>query len=978
MSDQSPPTWRDTLNVVVDSISAEHFHEELAWLREEYGDDPEDIGAIYTGMLTDWFVESTGLLAALQLPPEKVPAALAEIYETLAHLDFEQELGRVEPDERRYYDLFATIAAADFAEMGKAMEALFNCYVAGDYAPSDNPNALIAEAEEIAKEDLPRARHLIAQAGAIALHSRPLWWRWQAEAYGPAASWLVTVANLVEDYTGGGRAALGPLERARAHLETLLREAEDRIKEMETEKDEPEPSALEASPVDALIEELIEQGEARFTLEQLALCQTHHEEAIPALIDLATDEYLQMEGSPGDGYAPIHAVQLLGELKAAEAIPELIDIVVSTDPIAIIYSAAIHALENIGSPVLEPLLDFLRYSWEVDSKTTLAGVLAEVGQSDERVYQALVELWEEATWENGKSLLAHPLAQIGAERAVPILESAIQDPNLDWVDYNEVAAALEELGLQVSRKSAPQSPFDVFSDEFSFEALVRPLLQEISDPAHLTTFADAIPEEWRSRPDNMAHFYANLQQNKLNSFITIQTIIMPPEFSVPLTVGMLEATSALTFDTSTRGYPRWLRKVYTHLAECAGPDLQLHLAGVLLSLQHYLSDDYDIADDPDQLLAAARQLAPDDRDLRHLFGQAGALILHGRSFWPRWAAETDRPLSGWLEGLVEFRAPLESIGQIPLCPSPEAEPDKLSAALMEALRNLRRGKEPPPAVAKLLDLLIAQEQDTLPPAQRRRFAHQRAAVIPYLLHMVEDKQYWYEDGPGGGWIAILAVRLLGELKAAQATDALVGVVADSETENIIHDAALFSLMTIGRPALPAVKAYFRYGRNVETKVSLAEVLGRIGQRRPDSFDLLCQTWETAAWTQNRRTVALAFGDLRDRRAIPLLQAALEDRSADALDLDYVHWALQRLGTPAPPASKKRSSRLKTPAPYNPRLIYDESDTPQRLKYSPWEEPLCPDCGKPLVLDESGYWTHPPEQRSRRSASPSTKRKRKRK
>jgi len=71
-----------------------------------------------------------------------------------------------------------------------------------------------------------------------------------------------------------------------------------------------------------LVDDLIERGEQRFTPEQLALCRDHREKAIAALIDLAADEYLQMEDSPGDGYAPIHAVELLGELEAVEAIPE--------------------------------------------------------------------------------------------------------------------------------------------------------------------------------------------------------------------------------------------------------------------------------------------------------------------------------------------------------------------------------------------------------------------------------------------------------------------------------------------------------------------------------------------------------------------------------------------------------------------------------------------------------------------------------
>jgi len=955
--------WRSALDIMVNSISAEHFREDLPWLREECEDDPDDVGAAYTGMLVDWFVESTGLFAAVQLPPEKVPAALAEIHETLAHLDFDKERKRLKRDERRYYDCFAPMAATFFAELGEGMEALFNCYVAGDYDPEINPNDLIASALEIAEEDQERAQFLIVQAGAIALHSRPLWWRWPVEAYGPAGTWLVTIANLVEDYTAGGQTPLGPLEEARAESERATREMQETIRELE------EQPAAALSPVDDLIQELIEQGETDFMPEQLALCQTHREEAILALIDLATDEYLQMEDSPGEGYAPIHAVELLGELKAVEAISSLIDIVADADPQAIIYSTATYALEEIGPPVLEPVLTFMRYSWNVEGKTGLAQVLDEVGHEDQRAYQTVAAVWEEATWDEGKCLLAYALARTGGEQAIPLLEAALEDPDLDLMDYNTVAEALEDLGVE-----APPAPDDLQFDLLGIETAGQSILLETSKVESLVTFAEMVPEEWRSHPDGLAHAYAALEQTRLNVLITMQSIILPPGIFRLVADSLLEAAETLTFDASTKGHPRWLRETYTHLAEHAGPDLQLHLAGALLSLQHYLNEDYDIADDPNQLLAAARELSPDDEELRQLFGQAGALILHSRSFWPHWPAETDRPLSGWLEGLIEFRRSLERLGQIPLRPSPEVELDKLSSMLMEALK----GEEPPPAVAELLDLLIAQKQGTLSPAQRRRFTHQRGTVILHLIRMAEAEQYLYEGGPGEGWAAILAVRLLGELKAAQATDTLVGIVADSQPEDVIHDSALFSLMAIGRPALSAVQAYFRYGRNVETKTSLAEVLGRVGRRSRDTFDLLRQVWEEAGWTQNRRVVALAFGDLRDRRARPLLQAALLDQSADALDLEYARWALQRLGASAPTPPTKKSSRLRTPAPYNPRLIYDEFDNAQRLKYTAWGEPICPDCGQPLELDESSEWVHPPEPPARRSAPCKTKRKRKKK
>ena len=255
------------MEAVLNSISAEHFRAELDWLREEYGDDPERMGAAYAGILTDLFVESTGLFAALHLPLPEIPAALGKIAHTLAHLDFDAERKRLRRSERPYYDRFAAQATPLWTALGECMQALFTCYVAGDYDPTANPDDLIARALDVAEEDLERARHMIAQAGAIALHSHPLWWRWPAEATGPARAWLITTAGLVASYTDGGEVPLGPLDQVRTYAQESEKEVGNGAGEIEEEMEaeETEPSLPAPSPMDALVDKLIEQGEQGFT-----------------------------------------------------------------------------------------------------------------------------------------------------------------------------------------------------------------------------------------------------------------------------------------------------------------------------------------------------------------------------------------------------------------------------------------------------------------------------------------------------------------------------------------------------------------------------------------------------------------------------------------------------------------------------------------------------------------------------------------
>lgn len=962
MSENHKPIWRISLDIVTSEVTAERFRQSLPDLREEFGNDPLLIGKMYATRLIALCVESTGLFAALELPPEEVPAALAEIRKRLAHLDFAGRK-KLKRDERRYYDCFVKCAAPLIRQVGEAMEALFNCYVAGDYDPAADPDALVAEALEVATHDLERARRLIVQAGAIALHSRPLYWRWKWEAHGPVAPWLATLATLVEGYTNGGESLLGSPQEARAQFQ-----ADRQIPEEELPLPEIEPS-----PIEKLIDDLIEQGEAPWTPEQLALCQAHREEAIEALIELASDEDLQLEDAPGEGYAPIRAVELLGELQAAEAVRPLIDIIAAAeDPDEIIYSTAIFALKKIGPPAWEAILTFMRYSPNIEAKLGLAEVVEALGKRDEQAYQVLLDVWNEATWEEGRCLLAHALVTTGGEQALPVLQAALEDPDLDdLLDYNEVADALKRLGVE----APPPPPGLAAPFEMSdLTLLVQTLVQAIGDPEYLAEGLKDAPKELRAQPERLAYLCARLHLKKISALVAAQTICVPVEVSKALLPELLDTVETLTFKASTKGYPDWLRRVYRCLAEDSGLHFQCWLTGVLYALRTYLAEEYDIAEDADQLLATARTRRPGEEEQQRLFGRAGALALHGRPIWSRWPLETDPPLSDWLFGFFEFRHLLERAGRIPLRPGSEEYTNDLLDVLTETARDMPM-PEPPAPVAELLDLLVSKKEDTLSPLERRRFAQQQAAVVPHLIRMVENKAYWHKEGPGEGWAAILAARLLGELRATQAANVLVSAVADSQPNDVIHEAVLFSLMAIGRPALSAVQDYFRYGRDVTAKASLAEVLGRIGQRSADSFDLLRQVWEEAEWTQNRRMVALAFGDLGDRRAIPLLKAALQDRDADALDLDYVAWALERLGVPVGELPQ-RSTRLKTPAPYTPRLIYDEDGYVRRLRHTAWGEPLCPDCGRPLVVGEDGEWTHPLEE-TRRHAAPLKKRRRKR-
>jgi HEAT repeat protein len=922
------------MEIVEQAITAKSFWEDLEYLMDRYGDDPGLLAAARVGMIAEFFVEMIGIDAALLMPPEQAPAALAQARQNLNDLDFESPRAELDEDKLPYYEAFADLAALVFGRMGMAMEAMFKSYVTEDYDPTGDPNALIAEALEMADQELAEAQDRISQAGAMALHGQPLWWRWEEEAHGPAAPWVRITSTLANDYTMGGKDPMGRPEQARERMQAIVARVES---EEPAEEEEAEGEESIYTPVDDLIDQLIERGEAPITEEQIAVCQKNRAEAIEALIYLASDEDLQMEDAPGEGYAPIRAVQLLGELEAAEAVPTLIDLVADNDPSAIIYSTASIALEELGSIAREDVLTFLRYSQDVDAKTALAGMLDRIAEpEDEEAYRLLIDVWNESIWDYGKCLLGRALVHLGGEQATEMIRQALAAEDLDPVDHNELVAALEEAGMDAPepRETEPLSP-------------VHRVVQGLADPQALVDFAEARPEMKEQEPEALAYEYVERAERALLRDIAFYVTILPPETLRDRLQDFLELIETLTFDVPPETYPAWAQAAYTHLAESVGPEFRSFGIGLLLPFKTYFDQEYDPSQSPDDLIAAAREALPDKEQARRCFAEAGALALSGRPLWELWPLETQDPLSNWLIALSGMTSLLKDLDWPPI------------QASAQGSSQPRRGRvdEMPPQVEEILEFLFDQSGDWIHPADRPDFVRYRSALIPHLIGIVRDPTYAHDNAPGGGWAPVLAIRILGDLGAKEAADMLVWTVSMTEPAAYVHEAAIFSLTAMGRAALPAIKRYYQYGQDVFIKATLAEVLGQVGEDDPQAFPLLREVWKAADWTQNRRAVALALGDLGDRRAEPLLQQAAQDPRADALDRDYVWLALMELGVKAPPPPQTLSNRLRTAAPPSPRLLYSERDQPRRVKYTAWGEAICPDCGDLMVEDESGHFVH---------------------
>ena len=188
-------------------------------------------------------------------------------------------------------------------------------------------------------------------------------------------------------------------------------------------------------------ERILEQGEA----------------AVAPLIEILEDRSLLM--APGEGWAPIHAAVLLGELGASEAIPALLEALMDEDDSDLFTDEASESLMALGPAALEPVL---KAHAELSARLSpdrwadgvlryhlmdLEGILCSLGVQDERIFTTLLGALER-TPEHG----ACCLSLYGDERAIEPLRQAFDRCDLDadvWSMDVEVAgeirAAIQEL-----------------------------------------------------------------------------------------------------------------------------------------------------------------------------------------------------------------------------------------------------------------------------------------------------------------------------------------------------------------------------------------------------------------------------------------------------------------------------------------------------------------------------------------------------
>ncbi|MDE3087997.1 MAG: SEC-C domain-containing protein [Chloroflexota bacterium] len=442
--EKNPMEWRSILDMIVRDAHPARIAANLPGMIEWGGGDAERGIGLLIGFSGNFMLESAGLAAAYVLPPEDPFTALATVADTLAHLDFETGLNELPKDQQRLVRRYIAQAKPAYADCGRVLQAVLGVYARGDYDLAADPNALILEAERAMLKHPETALTLLGRAGALGLRGKRWWWRWHKEIAQPLAGWIGLALNLIEDNSDPAE-PLGPFEEERARWHAVT-EAERESWQGAPLPEPPKPTAEERK-LDELIERLY-RGENALTKQLEKAIVARSEDAIPRLIEIVQDEDLAMEGARGEGWTPVHAVELLGTLRAGEAVGPLIDGLADADPLDALADAAIRALESIGAPAAPAALDTARFTRDRELKASIAAILGKVGHDHPATFDTLVALFNDLSWQEDRMFAAWGLGDLGDPRAVPILQNALGSRGISEQDQVEVEYALEQLGVR--------------------------------------------------------------------------------------------------------------------------------------------------------------------------------------------------------------------------------------------------------------------------------------------------------------------------------------------------------------------------------------------------------------------------------------------------------------------------------------------------------------------------------------------------
>jgi hypothetical protein len=174
-------------------------------------------------------------------------------------------------------------------------------------------------------------------------------------------------------------------------------------------------------------------------------------DAVPALVALVEDRDAWQDDAPGEGWPPIHAVELLGEIGDPRALAALLAALPDTGDLDVLRDKVWLALPKFGPAALEPLLAAHDETEDDRDRADLAATLAQLGVRDDRVLPRLF-----AAFERHPDWMAPAFADYGDPAVLPHLQRELDARELDAANpvrnmgVYELADAIERLGGELT------------------------------------------------------------------------------------------------------------------------------------------------------------------------------------------------------------------------------------------------------------------------------------------------------------------------------------------------------------------------------------------------------------------------------------------------------------------------------------------------------------------------------------------------
>ena len=141
------------------------------------------------------------------------------------------------------------------------------------------------------------------------------------------------------------------------------------------------------------------------------------------------------------------AIGLLREMERTEPMALYIGWLATAQEMDELCENAAESLKNMGGIVIEPLLDAYKTACPA-ARETIVDILCDY-PTEKRVLPLLLELMDSS---RDKALIASYIGKFGDADALPRMMQALDDPDINYLDYIEIANAVRALGGEVEKE----------------------------------------------------------------------------------------------------------------------------------------------------------------------------------------------------------------------------------------------------------------------------------------------------------------------------------------------------------------------------------------------------------------------------------------------------------------------------------------------------------------------------------------------